>query len=207
MPPGYREPPGRGHDAALEERLNNILARLDTAYDGIGHSSGKPYLYFVYPPTYDQYIRRLADDRLRQFGDLHFIHIDLIRLSIDALAGQEERRAALLNDPVRGRGAGASILRVWRDRLVRAIESHLVDLPPHVRPVVVLRGLAALHPLGNPTGLMEAVAEKELRSPHTQRAVPVLILVPGANPSQAGRTYDFLGLPDIRLTFYRGEEM
>jgi len=184
-----------------------MLARLHEAYDGIGHSSGRPYLYFVYPPNKDQYIRRLADDRMHSGGDLHFIHVDLVRLTIESMAGQEERRAELLNDPVKGSNAGTSIVRLWARRLAKEIETGLSDLEPGKRPVVVLRGVAALHPLGNPTSLMESVAESEPRNPHTVQAIPVVLLVPGAHPPQASRTYDFLGLPDARLTFYRGEEM
>ena len=101
----------------LEERFDNMLARLHEAYDGIGHSSGRPYLYFVYPPEKDQYVRRLADDRMHGDDSLHYIHIDLVRLTIDSLAGQEEKRAALLNDPVKGANAGTSIVRLWARRL------------------------------------------------------------------------------------------
>ncbi len=191
----------------LEERFDNMLARLHEAYDGIGHSSGRPYLYFVYPPQKDQYIRRLADDRMHSDGDLYFIHIDLVRLTIDSLAGQEEKRAALLNEPVKGDNAGTSIVRLWARRLAEEIRTGLEGLGSDLRPVVVLRGVAALHPLGNPTSLMESVAENEPRNPHTGQAIPVVLLVPGDHPPQASRTYHFLGLPQERLTFYRGEEM
>ena len=75
------------------------------------------------------------------------------------------------------------------------------------RPVVVLRGLAALHPLGNPTSLMEAVAEQELRDPGSGRAIPVVLLVPGLRPPGSSRTYLFLGREDLSLQFYRGEEV
>lgn len=191
----------------LEERFDTMLARLDEAYDGIGHSSGRPYLYFVYPPEKDQYIRKLADDRMHSGTSLHYIHIDLVRLTIESLAGQEERRAELLNDPVKGANARTSIVRLWARRLAKEIEASLEDLDPGKRPVVVLRGVAALHPLGNPTSLMESVAESEPRNPYTGHTIPVVLLVPGTHQPQASRTYYFLGLPDARLTFYRGEEM
>jgi len=71
----------------------------------------------------------------------------------------------------------------------------------------VLYGLAALHPLGNPTNLMEAVAEQEPRDPTTNKIVPVVLLVPGTHPPQTSRTYLFLGLENEQLSFYRGEEI
>ena len=191
----------------LEERFDTMVARLHDAYDGIGHSSGRPYLYFVYPPDKDQFVRRLADDRLHNSGPLHYIHIDLVRLTMDSMAGQEERRAELLNDPVKGSSAGTSIVRLWARHLAKQIDVGLATLSPDDRPVVVLRGVAALHPLGNPTNFMESVAENEPRNPHTGQTIPFVLLVPGTHPPQAGRTYEFLGLPDVRLTFYRGEEM
>ncbi|MBW7885560.1 MAG: hypothetical protein H3C34_23615 [Caldilineaceae bacterium] len=191
----------------LEERFDTMLARLNESYDGIGHSSGRPYLYFVYPPTKDQYIRRLADDRMHAGQSLHYIHIDLIRLTVESLAGQEERRTELLNEPVRGANAGISIVRLWARRLAQEITASLSQIEPTSRPVVVLRGVAALHPLGNPSSLMESVAENEPRNPHTERTVPIVLLVPGTHAPQASRTYYFLGLPQSRLSFYRGEEM
>jgi len=75
------------------------------------------------------------------------------------------------------------------------------------RPVVVLHGLAALHPLGNPTSLMEQIAEREPHDPCTKRIVPFVLLVPGLRPPGTSRTYLFLGREDLRLEFYRGEEV
>jgi hypothetical protein len=74
------------------------------------------------------------------------------------------------------------------------------------RPVIVLRGLAALHPLGTPTGLMEELAEQEPRDPATNRIVPIVLLIPGIRPPQTSRTYRFLGVESLKSAFYRGEE-
>jgi len=73
--------------------------------------------------------------------------------------------------------------------------------------VIVLSGLAALHPLGNPTALMEGIAEQEPRDPLTNRIVPIVLLVPGTRPAQTSRQYRFLGLDRRTLDFYRGEEL
>lgn len=193
-------------DPSLQQRLATVQQRLAGVYDSIGHSSGRPYLYFVYPPESEQLVRRLADEVLVDDGQLAYIHVDLLPLTIESLAGQEEKRAGLLNDPVGGQGAGKSIVRRWAHQLQKAIAARLNEPAPG-RPVVVLRGLGALHPLGNPTELMEAVAEKEVRNPQTGKIVPIVLLVPGSHLPQVSRTYQFLGLADQTLTFYRGEEL
>jgi hypothetical protein len=159
-------------------------------------------------------MRRLAGEHLSSGGGLCFHHVDLLDVTIAALAGQEARRQGLLNDPVRGAGAAESILRLWARAVSRVIADALAACGPTEspsmsgsRPVVVLRGLAALHPLGNPTSLMEAVAEQELRDPGSGRAIPVVLLVPGVRPPGSSRTYLFLGREDLSLQFYRGEEV
>ena len=191
----------------LEQRFHNLLARLHDVYDGIGHSSGRPYLYFVYQPEKERWIRRLADERMLDNGDLCYIHLDAITLTIDSLAGQEARRTELLNNPARSEGARASIMRIWARKVGQTIQQRVDEAPPASRPVVVLRGLAALHPLGHPTALMEAVAESEPRPSAVGRTIPIVLLVPGTHPPQTSRTYYFLGLEDLPLTFYRGEEI
>ena len=115
--------------------------------------------------------------------------------------------AELLQDANRGSGAATAVLRLWSRRLGSEIEARLNECPDSTRPVVVLLGLAALHPLGNPTALMEALAEREPRHPVTRRTVPVVLLVPGAHVPGASRTYLFLGRDEERLSFYRGEEI
>jgi len=198
----------------VEERLHYLIERLQTAYASIGHSSGRQNIYFVYPPEQERILRRLAGEHLRSGGGLCFHHVDLLDVTIDALADQEARRQDLLNDPNRGAGAAESILRLWARAVTRVIADALTTCEgtessamPGGRPVVVLHGLAALHPLGNPTSLMEAVAEQELRDPGSGRAIPVVLLVPGLRPPGSSRTYLFLGREDLSLQFYRGEEV
>jgi len=190
----------------LPYRLETLLARLRSAYDGIGHSSGRPYLYFVYPPEQERAVRRLADDTLRSDDSLCFHQFDLLPLTIAALTGQEDRRRELLLDP-HAPGAASDIVRRWTRALTRAIDTALLAPTTGGRPVIVLSGLAALHPLGNPTALMEGIAEQEPRDPLTNRIVPIVLLVPGTRPAQTSRQYRFLGLERRTLDFYRGEEL
>jgi hypothetical protein len=189
----------------LEFRLDGLLERLRTAYDGIGHSSGRPYVYFVYPPKQERRLRRLVQDNLRSDATLCFHHIDLVPLTIRALAGEEERRQALLEGPQAGEAADG-IVRLWARALVRALHKSLEHPDSAGRPVVVLVGLAALHPLGNPTLLMERLAEQEPRDPVTNKVLPVVLFVPGLRPPQTSRRYLFLGREETDLVFYRGEE-
>ncbi len=161
----------------LPTRLDYLLERLVKSYDGIGHSSGRPYVYFVYPLDQEQAVLRLIDQNFAAEQTLQIHQIDLLPLTIKSIAGQEDRRAVLLNDPVQQTGASEAIVKVWARALAREVQSRLAATTSSGRPVVVLRGLAALHPLGHPTGLMEALAEQELRDPATRRVVPIVLLV------------------------------
>lgn len=191
----------------VEARLQLLVERLRSAYESIGHSSGRPYIYFVYPPAQERVVRRLVAEQLRSDSHLCFHGVDLLPLTAEALAAQEARRQELLNDPARGASAADSVLRLWARVVLKTIAGAPEACASGGRPVVVLSGLAALHPLGNPTNLMEAVAELELREPGGGPAVPVVLLVPGVRPPGSSRTYLFLGREDLNLQFYRGEEM
>lgn len=191
----------------LEQRLGVLLHRLRTVYDGIGHSSGRPYVYFVYLPEQERTVQRMVDEQLRNDSLLCFHHIDLLHLTIESLAGQEERRQRFLNDPLKTASISEAIMRLWAKAVSKEIVARLETAPDAGRPVVVLRGMAALHPLGNPTALMEFLAEQEPRNPRTQTVVPVVLLIPGIRPPQTSRRYLFLGQERLRLDFYRGEEM
>ncbi len=192
----------------LQQRLDVLMHRLRTAYDGIGHSSGRPYVYFVYPPEQERAVQRMVDEQLRSELTLAFHHVDLLPLTIESLTGQEERRQQLLNDPLRTGSVTEAIMRLWARAVSRTITTQLEEAQAKGgRPVVVLRGLAALHPLGNPTNLMEFLAEHEPRHPGTNTIVPIVLLIPGTRPPQTSRRYLFLGQERLRLDFYRGEEM
>jgi hypothetical protein len=192
----------------LQQRLDVLMDRLHTAYDGIGHSGGRPYVYFVYPPEQERTIQRMIDEELHSDKTLCFHPIDLLSLTIKSLAGQEERRQQLLNDSLKRSGTAEAIMRLWARTLNRDITSKLEETAQQgKRPVVVLSGLAALHPLGNPTSLMEFLAEQEPRDPSTKTIVPIVLFIPGMRPPQTSRRYLFLGQERLRFDFYRGEEM
>jgi hypothetical protein len=190
----------------LQQRLDYLIERLRSTYDGIGHSSGRPYVYFVYDPVDESQVRRLINEQLISDAQLTFHTIDVLRITIDSLAGQEEQRQNLLNDP-RKTPSSSGIMRLWARRINTAINTYLENTRDGERPVIVLHNLAALHPLGNPTALMEFLAEQEPHNPITGTIVPVVLLIPGTRPPQTSRVYLFLNQEKLRLTFYRGEEI
>ena len=189
----------------LQERFDLLLKRLSTSYDGIGHSSGRPYLYFIYPPTKERQMQRLLQEQMKNHASLSFHHIDILHIAITSLQGQEERRQQLLDDPLVGKKQNEAILHLWANRLGTAINKDRATLEEGKRPVVVLYHLAALHPLGDPTSLMEFLAEKEPRDPRTGKIVPIVLLIPGSRPPQSSRAYIFLDQHEY--SFYRGEEI
>jgi len=191
----------------LAERLSFLKQRLRNAYDGIGHSHGRPYIYFVYPPEKERELRRLITLDLQNDSALTFYRLDILSIIMQTTSGNEARREELLNDPKNGRNAKVSLLRVWSRAVARAISIHLETTVQDARPVAVLYGLAALHPLTTPTGMMEGMAEEEPRDPTTGRIVPIVLLIPGVRPPQTSREYLFLGEESLRKSFYRGEEI
>ena len=190
----------------IQQRLDYLVDRLRSTYDGIGHSSGRPYVYFVYQSSLESTICRLVEEQLQSDTHLTFHHIDILDLTIESLAGQEAQREALLNDPKKTNST-TGIVRLWARRTTSAITTYLENTQVGERPVIVLRGLAALHPLSNPTMLMEFMAEKEPRNPVTNSIVPIVLLIPGTRLPQTSHVYLFLDQPRFRLNFYRGEEL
>lgn len=193
----------------LQQRFEMLLSRLQTSYDGIGHSSGRPYLYFVYPPREEAQVQRMVGDQMQnsQPGSLFFCHIDVLEITVNSLRTQEERRQQYLNDPLRKRGTTEAILKLWARRICQAIDVQVKAVAADRRPVVVLRNLAALHPLGNPTTFMEFLSEMEPRCAITETMIPIVLFVPGYRPPQTSRLYWFLDQASLQFDFYRGEEI
>ena len=191
----------------VELRLEYLVQRLHTNYEAIGQSSGRPFIYFVYHPSLERYVQRIVGEQLRSDAHITVHPLDILPLTITALQGQEELRQRLLNDPLRNESATDAILRLWTRKISSDIATQLVATTEDEHPVIVLYNLAALHPLGNPTSLMEFLAEQEPRNPRTRAIVPVVLLVPGTRPPQTSRLYNFLDQERLQLSFYRGEEL
>ena len=191
----------------IEQRLEYLVQRLHTNYETIGQSSGRPFIYFVYHPSSERYVQRMVSDLLRSDTQITVYPLDILPLTITALQGQEELRQRLLSDPLRAESATDAILRLWTRKISGEITAKLAATTADEHPVIVLYNLAALHPLGNPTSLMEFLAEQEPRNPRTRAIVPVVLLVPGTRPPQTSRLYNFLDQERLQLGFYRGEEM
>lgn len=195
------------YDDDIEQRLEYLVKRLHTNYEAIGQSSGRPFIYFVYHPSLERHVQRVVGEQLRDDAHITVHPIDILPLTIMALQGQEELRQRLLNDPLRTESATDAILRLWTRKISSEITTKLAATTEDEHPVVVLYNLAALHPLGNPTSLMEFLADQEPRNPRTRSIVPVVLLVPGTRPPQTSRLYNFLDQERLQLGFYRGEEI
>jgi hypothetical protein len=193
----------------LEQRLAFLRARLQSAYDGLGQSTGRPYLYLVYPPAADQQVRRFVDELFTVLPSMHPVRIDLLRLTLDALRGEESGREATLTnpDPAISTTAPGDIAALWQDDLRFAMQQALEATPSGLRPLILLEGLAALHPLTNPTAVMEQFAEHRLDNPATGRPVPIVLFVPGFRVPHTSRAYYFLTQTPQPLLMYRGEDV
>lgn len=191
----------------VELRLEYLAQRLQTNYEAIGQSSGRPFIYFVYHPSLESHVQRIVKVQLRSNAQITVHPLDILPLTIAALQEQEELRQRLLNDPLRVESATDAIMRLWTRTISKGITAKLAATTENEHPVIVLYNLAALHPLGNPTSLMEFLAEQEPRNPRTRAIVPVVLLVPGTRPPQTSRLYNFLDQERLQLGFYRGEEM
>jgi hypothetical protein len=191
----------------LKQRFDLLVSRLQTSYDGIGHSSGRPFLYFVYHPADEPRVQKLAYEYFRDQATLTFCQIDILQTAIASLRNQEERRMQFLNDPTRRASSTEAILKLWARRLCLEIEAAQGRIDDGKRPVVVLRNLAALYPLSNPSALLEFLAEQEPRCLSTGKIVPIVLMVPGSRPPQTSRLYWFLDQERLKCDFYRGEEI
>src|SRR4051812_10083861 len=141
----------------LEQRLSTLRTRIQTAYEGLGQTSGRPYIYFVYPPEAEQHVRRAIDELFTVLPTLHVLRVDVLELTIDTLQGEEAARDALLvdRDKLKSKAAPREIAEIWQVELRELVQRNLAAAPPTARPIVFLEGLAALHPLTNPTAVME----------------------------------------------------
>lgn len=190
----------------IQSRLDTLVERLNNAYDGIGHNSGRPYIYFVYLINQEPTLLRMMREQLRNNAHLALHWIDVLPLTIQCLEGQEERRQQLLDKPRTQKSTVDSIVALWKERIYAAIIDALSETQVDKRPVIVLNGLAALHPLTNPSALMEYIADKPPRNPYNRTIIPIVVFIPGSRPPLGSRQYYFLDL-EPQLDFYRGEEI
>ncbi len=193
----------------IEQRLEDLEKRLRSHYASIGQSSGRPYIYFVYPPSRERFVQRRCRDQLRSDEQFAFDHIDILPFLIQSTQKQEEMRQRLLDMPLRAKSATESILDLWTRTITSAISVELEKISDEQRPVAILHNLAALHPLGNPTTLMELMVDQKLepRNVKTGEIIPIVLLIPGFRPPHTSRLYNFLDQERLQRDFYRGEEI
>lgn len=154
-------------------------------------------------------MHRLIDEHFTNVPSIYCIRLDLLTITIDSLQGEEQIRQELLADPDISKSGVApeDIATLWQYEIRDHIERILSDTPQGVRPLVLLEGLAALHPLTNPTAMMEKFAEQSFNNPATGRPVPVVLFVPGYLLAHTSRTYHYLTQASEPLLLYRGEDL
>jgi hypothetical protein len=137
---------------------------------------------------------------------LAFAAFDLVQVTIESLKDKEETYEQVLSDPVLEEVARQEIVQLWAETICERIVADVAQMPVGRRPIVILYGVAALHPLGTPTQLMQLVAETEPRDERTGRAIPIVVFVPGYLP-QYKSGYHFLDRESPVLSFYLGESV
>lgn len=192
----------------IQQRLDQVAERFIQGYHSIGHSVSHPYLYFVYDPDAERLVQMLLPHLLQDTPPFVVHQVDLLSIAIESLAGQEERRQQLLNDPWKGANQAQAILNVWARETKTRVEALLQTAKGDTRPTLVLSNTAALHPVGNPSTFLEALYElQHPRHPSTSAAVPTLVCVPGFYSAQTSRCYQFLSRGHPVLPFYYGESL
>jgi hypothetical protein len=161
----------------MEQRLRLLAEKVQTHYESL--NSGYPYLYFVYDPDDENILPEIILKYFPSDECLSFAPIDLLKVSIESIEGDEEEREYELNDPMLASEARREIVQLWSEAISKRIVADVAVTPVDKRPVALLYGVAALHPLGTPTQLMLCIAEMEPRDERTGRAVPIVVFIPG----------------------------
>ena len=193
----------------MAQRLHLLNEKVHTHYESLGHSPRHPYVYVVYDPDDERFFPEVILQYLHEDESLAFATIDLLPLTIESLEDDEAGHLQVLHDPMLAAQGRHEIVQLWSDVLCERIVAAVAQLPVGKRPVAILYGVAALHPLGTPTDLMKLVAQIEPRDARTGRPVPIVVFVPGYSPKYvSSRFYHFLDEESPRLQFYReGESM
>ena len=190
----------------MEQRLRLLVEKVHARYECLGHSARYPYVSFVYDPDDEKILPELLLKFFYEDEHLFFTIIDLLPLSIESVESGEEERDIALNDPMLAQNARHEIVQLWSDVLCEKIMADVAVTPVGKRPVAILYGLAAVHPLGTPTQLIELMAEMELHDERTGHAVPIVVFIPGYLPPQT-HGYRFLNPESPLLPFSQGISM
>ena len=97
----------------IQQRLAQVAERFAQGYRTIGQSANHPYLSFVCDPDAERLMQALLPSLLQDIPPFVVHQVDLLSITIESLAGQEERRQQFLNDPRTRADQAQSILGVW----------------------------------------------------------------------------------------------
>lgn len=180
-------------------KIDEAVEIIRNRYDHIGRKTGAPFLAVIYDPEAERQVltrwRDRADSLRPDFALAELDVAEIVSDSVQELGGPQVV-AELMSNPMPGSDPSAELARVWLSAICRAVRQALLDSGLG-RPVAVLEGLAALHPVSGPRALMQALWDED----HTSLNGPVVLLVPGRIVH--AKNYLFLGEKDEFM--YRGD--
>lgn len=182
-------------------KLRQAIERIRTRYDHIGRKTGAPFLAIVYPPESEREVLRewstLTDSLCSEYDFREIDVMDLTMMEAEKLGVQNI--VSLLNDPMPGSPAESELGQIWVTSVANAVKEVSKESSQGKRPIIVLKGLAALYPVTGPRAVMQSLWD-------SQQSIlngPVVVFIPGS--LREPRVYKFLNL--IEEFMYRGDIM
>ena len=184
--------------ADWQPKIHEAIERLRDRYDLIGRKTAAPFLAVIYPAEDERAFLKewhsLAETQLRESA---VVHLDLLAstsralqdLGLDAVV---DAIAAPMPGSNPEQELGAMWTRAVADEVQAAAAAHVGR-----RPVVVLEGMAALHPATPPGAVMHALWDGGRGAPDCV----VVLLIPGELVER--RVYRFLG--SVEEFMYSGD--
>jgi len=181
------------------QKLRQAIERITTRYEHIGRKTGAPFLAIVYPPDSEREVLRewktLTDSLC---SDYDFREIDAMALTVvETKKHGVQNIISLLEDPMPGSNAESELGQIWVTAVANAVKEKSQKPSKGKRIVVVLKGLAALHPVTGPRAVMQTLWD-------SQQSIldgPVVVFIPGSLVES--RVYKFLNLREEFM--YRGD--
>ncbi|KAF5051995.1 hypothetical protein DSECCO2_413260 [anaerobic digester metagenome] len=179
---------------AIDEAMNAITTR----YDAIGRTTGVPFLAIIYPPGEERGFWHELEVRLNALSPgIESRYVDLLGLTTRVIEETGiDQVVEVLEDPFLATQAESDLARLWLDAVRDEVRA-TGEMTGVGRPIIVIKGSAALFPVAGPFMLMQTLWNDEA----SRLACPILIPIPGSRSGP--RSYRFLDRIDELM--YRGD--